>query len=362
MKPQQREVLITGASGFIGFETVRLFIERGWFVRAWTHRSCRFELSEYEQQGKLDILSGDLADATALTRAFAGKPLPEAVVHCAGFASDIGPERHFQRANFESVKVLADWVAQTKINRLVFVSTTDVYGLRDFSGETEDELSFDQSPWNFYPRYKILAEEMLRERLPQEQWSIIRPAAVWGSGDRTLTPRFRDFLSWSPWILHFGCWRGQNRWPLAHVRNVALSCFLAATRAEASGCAIQVVDSRQLSIDAFYRAVGATHFPTRHYRSMTLPLWFGKLLGWSVSAISNMLNLEHAFMDPSLYAMYSVSCHLDFSNRRMLELFAKAGETEYVGDFSSSLQLNTCLPIERIGSNGERIQIGIITG
>jgi nucleoside-diphosphate-sugar epimerase len=148
---------------------------------------------------------------------------------------------------------------------------------------------------------------------------------VWGAGDRTLTPRIVAFLKWSPWIVHFGRWRGRNRWPLAHVRNVARAIFLAATVQDAAGRAFNVVDDERTTIDEFYRILAGVYLPHKTLGTVVLPFWFGQCIGAVVSGISNILNLDRPFMDPSYYALYSVSHNLDFDNGRIKALFNRAG-------------------------------------
>lgn len=319
-------VAVTGAAGFIGFQTVREALRRGWEVDAVTHRARSPELEALAASGAVRRVQADLGEPAQICAAFDGSPAPDAVIHCAGRASDVGWPSEFRRANFEAVANLGSYCLARGVKRLVFLSTTDVYGLRDFSGEREEELPFDENARNPYPRYKILAEKWLRAHLPTERYAIIRPAAVWGEGDPTLTPRFRAFLETSPLIIHFGSWRGQNRWPLADVRMVAAASCLAAARPEAAGLAINALDSARTTIDAFYRQIAAQYFPERRFRTVTLPYALGAALGGFVSAASDLLNLKHPFADPSLYALRSVSHNLDFSNARLRGLFASAGE------------------------------------
>ena len=73
--------------------------------------------------------------------------------------------------------------------KFVFISTADVYGIRDFSGEDVSTLRFDDNLRNPYPRYKIKSELWLKANLPPERFACIRPAAVWGPGDETLERR-----------------------------------------------------------------------------------------------------------------------------------------------------------------------------
>jgi len=321
---------ITGAGGFIGGYTVREFVQRGWHVIALIHRKTSPELEELTRSGEVTILRGNLdafADLDAgLRRAVDSKGVPlDAVVHCAGRASDVGRREEFRRANLESVRNLGQLAMEMGARRFVFVSTTDVYGLRDFNAETEDQLPLANNTGNPYPEFKIRAERWITETLPPDRYSIIRPAAVWGVGDPTLTPRVVSFLRSSPWIVHFGKWRGRNRWPLAHVRNVSSAIFLAATLDQAAGSPINVLDSEVTSMDEFYRAVASVYLPDKKFRRLVLPMWLGKAFGAVVSGVSNTLNLDHPFTDPSRYALSSVSCNLDFSNAAMLRLFEAAG-------------------------------------
>jgi nucleoside-diphosphate-sugar epimerase len=317
--------LITGAAGFIGGYTVEEFVQQGWHVLALIHRNTSPSLEALEAQGSVTIVRGDTTNYSCLEKLLNdAKGRVEVIVHCAGRASDVGRRREFERLNLQSVKHLVALTNDKNIDRLVFVSTTDVYGMCDFSGENEETLPLKNNTGNPYPEFKIAAEEWIREKLPPQQYSIIRPAAVWGVGDPTLTPRIVDFLRHSPWIIHFGKWRGGNRWPLAHVRNVSTALYLVATMSEATGRAINVLDSETTSVDEFYRMLAGIYLPEKTLRSITLPMWMGKLMGVTVSFISNLLNLNRPFTDPSLYAVHSVSSNLDFSNQAFLQLLGNA--------------------------------------
>ena len=327
-----RHVLITGAAGFIGRYAAEAFAAEGWHVFGLVHCRAAAELDRLAAEGRATLLRGDVTDLAALRAALAaalkarGATL-DAIVHCAGRASDVGWRREFRRTNYASVRGLADLTAELGVGRFVFVSTTDVYGLRDFHGETEDELPLGACPRNPYPEFKIAAEQYIRAKLPPDRYSIIRPAQVWGVGDPTLTPRIVDFLRGSPWIVHFGRWRGRNRWPLAHVRNVAAALVAAATLPDAAGRAFTVADDEQTSMEEFYRILARIYLPEKQFRSVTLPFWVGAVVGAAVSAVSNLLNLRRPFMDPSHYALYAVSRNLDFSNAALKRLLAAAGRT-----------------------------------
>lgn len=327
---EKSHVFVTGAAGFIGGYVVEEFIQNNWAVSGLVHRKDSSSLERRVQEKKLVIIKGDMAEQASVRKAVEEasrfwKRVPDVIVHCAGRVSDVGWKREFRRTNFDSVHYLGEQVTQKGIDRMVFVSTTDVYGLRDFNHEQEDDLCLCNNMNNPYPEYKILAEQWLAENLLPEQYTIVRPAAVWGLGDTTMTARVVHFLRVSPWIIHFGPWQGKNRWPTAHVRNVATGIYLASMRPELAGKAMHILDSEHTTCDDFYRVVAEIYLPGKKHTRLCFPLWLGKVFGRTVSFISNLLNLAHPVVDPSRYALQIVSCNLDFDNQRFIQMMKKAG-------------------------------------
>jgi nucleoside-diphosphate-sugar epimerase len=318
------DVFITGAAGFIGGHTVREFLAQGWHVLALIHRRTSDELKELAKTGCVTLVHGDVTDRETIASALRGRRL-DAIVHCAGRASDVGRKRAFSAVNIESVKNLTALARELSVPRFVFVSSTDVYGLRDFHGEDEGDLSPADRPCNPYPWSKIEAEKWIMEDLPPDRWAIVRPAAVWGANDPTMTRRVIDFLGNTPRLVFFGKWHGRNRWPLAHVRNTAAAIFVATTMPQAAGCPFNVLDNEWTSVDEFFRIVGAVYYPDKTFKSVTLPCWLMRLPAALITLISNMLALDVPFMDPSSYALKTVSSNLDFSNQCMRALFRAAG-------------------------------------
>jgi nucleoside-diphosphate-sugar epimerase len=306
-----KTVFLTGAAGFIGGHTAREFAARGFRVLALVHRTGSATLDELAGRGRARIVRGDAADFDGLHAALAGERLA-AIVHAAGRASDVGRPVRFRRANLDSTVAMVRLTKALGVPRFVFVSTTDVYGLRDFAGETEDELPLRANVHHPYPETKIAAERHIRRHLPRKRYAIVRPATVWGPGDPTFAPRIVSFLRRSPVMIHFGRWRGRNRWPLAHVSTVARALVSAATDPAAAGRARNVLDPERTTADEFYRRVAAEHLPGKRYRSITLPFWLGEALGLGVSFVSDLLDLDHPFMDPTRYGLHLANRNLDF--------------------------------------------------
>lgn len=323
-------VFITGATGFIGEHIAQKFVDEGWHVIALVHKSPSTLLDSLASNKLLTSITGDIGDINSfeskLIKILSDRGVNlDVVIHCAAYVSDVGREQKFKKFNYAATISIAE-MAKRLQSKLVFISTTDVYGIKDFNGESEENLPFCNNRNNSYPKYKIAAEEWLTKNFSLSDLVVIRPAAVWGLNDRTLTKRIVDFLSWSPFIAHFGKWRGKNRWPLAHVKNVATAAFIAAIEPAASGKAINVLDNEVISVDEFYSMLASIYLPNKKFPRINIPLAIMLPFSLLISTISNTLGFKKPLIDPSIYALFSVSANLDFSNSLFVALAANCNQ------------------------------------
>ena len=313
-------LLITGAGGYIGSNAAEYFSRQGFQVTGMIHSTVNQRFSDCGAKA----IRADLNDFDSLDRLFIHDY--DYVIHIAARASDVGRDEWFRIANFEAVKHLAALSIKHNARRFVYLSTADVYGLHDFNGETEEQLQFDASVTNPYPKYKIKSELWLKDNLPADRFSCVRPCVVFGNGDTTITPRTIAFLKSTPILPHFGKWRGQNRWPLAHVENVCRTLHAAMLLPQAGGQGVTVLDSRRTTLSGYYHGLAATVCPEKSLREITLPY----PLIWPVACLSTHLSRTKPLFDPTLYALDTIAHNLDFSNERMLSWLSAAGLSEFI--------------------------------
>jgi len=314
--PPPPTVWVAGAAGFIGAAVARRFAEAGWRVVALLHRRAPAALPDGARAETVDA-----ADPDALAALAARLGRPDVVANAAGLASDVGPRALFRRLNAGIPRALAP----IPLRKLVHVSSSDVYGIRDFRGEGEDALPFDDNVGNPYPATKIEAERWLAANVDPSRFVCLRPCAVWGEGDRTLEPRAAAFLRASPFIVHFGPHRGRNRWPLCDVRLVADAALAAALVPDWDGRGVTVIDHARTTIDGWYRGIAARLCPGRRHRTLCLPRAAGFAVGALSSGLSNLLRRTHPVFDPTWYSAHHVAADLDFSDARLLSGLATAG-------------------------------------
>jgi dihydroflavonol-4-reductase len=129
--------LVTGASGLLGNNVVRLLVERGEAVRVLVRDPAKLQPF---QDLAVETAPGDVCDATAVQRAFAGV---ERVVHCAAQVH-IGWSRlrEQEAVNVEGTRHVAE-AAQRHCARMVHVSSVDALGVG-----TLDRPSDENTPPN----------------------------------------------------------------------------------------------------------------------------------------------------------------------------------------------------------------------
>lgn len=160
-------IAITGATGFIGRHLIHSLIAAGRPLRALSRRPDRADLP-----GDVAVVGGSLEDAAALARLVEGA---EAVVHCAGLIK-AATGRDLHRVNAAGTSSLAKVCADMPVPpRMIFLSS-----LAARHPEVSD-----------YAASKRQAEQELAAQGSALDWTILRPPAVYGPGDRETLQLFR---------------------------------------------------------------------------------------------------------------------------------------------------------------------------
>lgn len=159
-------VALTGATGFIGGNLLASLVKSNFPVQALTRRPR-------DDSPLVHWVNGDLNNRRALAELVEGC---DAVLHCAGAVRGNSLQA-FLEVNFRGAQNLLDEVRkQSSRPRFLLISS----------------LAARYPAYSWYARSKSQAEALLRSgQYPGLPWTIYRPTAVYGPGDREMAPLFR---------------------------------------------------------------------------------------------------------------------------------------------------------------------------
>lgn len=184
-------VALTGATGFIGKHLAARLTADGCALQALTR-------SPQPPAPGIRWILGNLAEPAALSRLVEGV---RAVVHCAGAVRGASPAE-FNEVNVEgSRRLLQAVLQQPQPPRLLLISS----------------LAAREPALSWYAASKRAAEALLPEYSDRLAWTVLRPPAVYGPGDREILPLLR--LLRRGWLPRIG--PADARFSLLHVADLA---------------------------------------------------------------------------------------------------------------------------------------------
>lgn len=187
--------MVTGGTGFIGANVVRVLVDRGYQVRALVRpNSDRRNLAGLP----VELVGGDVRDLDSVRTAVAGCGL---VFHAAALYSFwVRPRQLIYQINVDGTRNVLQAALEAGVERVVYTSSVAALGLREDRRPADEETPVDpRTIVGDYKRSKYLAEQVAlafaRERgLPVV---IVNPTFPVGPYDVKPTPTgqvVRDFL------------------------------------------------------------------------------------------------------------------------------------------------------------------------
>jgi dihydroflavonol-4-reductase len=184
MKRKTMQVLVTGASGFIGSHLVELLLNKGYNVRCLLRKSSS---TAWLKDLPIEIVYGDVFDVKALENAVRGV---DYVYHSAGLTKAKKKDEYF-KANAEGTRILLE--AAIKVNpsmkRFVLLSSQTAAGPSPTATPVTEEI--EPRPITTYGRSKRAAEEVVLAAQDRLQWTIVRLPAVYGPRDKDIYAFFK---------------------------------------------------------------------------------------------------------------------------------------------------------------------------
>ncbi len=220
----KRNILVTGASGFIGSHLTEMLVSQGNRVRCLVKEG---ENAEYLQGLQAEIIFADILKKSSLEGIFKNI---DVVYHLAAF---VDPDKGFYgikklKSLYYGVNVtgtvnLIEAGLHNDIKKFIYFSSVASAGIGDFV--TEDSPAY---PITYYGKSKLAAELLLLEYFKNQNFPsiIIRPGSIFGPRDKSWLQFFKLFrLGVVPLV-----GEGNNATPICYIENLVNAALLIAER------------------------------------------------------------------------------------------------------------------------------------
>lgn len=276
-----KTVLVTGATGFTGSVLARKLALGGAVVHAIARPS-----SDVTPFSDLPIrwFRGDVFDPAVIKEAIAG------VTHVFHLAAAYREAKAGEAMNHcvhvESTRLIAQAArANPSFQRFVHISTVGVHG--HIENPPADE-QYPFHPGDTYQKTKAEAELWLRDYSAKEKFpmAIIRPAAIYGPGDRRLLKMFKM----AAWPVFPILGNGKCLYHLIHVDDLTNVILLAATHPAALNEVFICGNAEPVTLETMAGIIAGQL--GKRLRVIRLPAWPFFLAGDICEALCKPLGLE----------------------------------------------------------------------
>lgn len=270
MNPENKNLLIVGAGGFIGGFLVREALARGYRVWAGVRPSTS---RRFLSDPAINFLVFDDFESPQSVAATLRTPLPDG----AGFdyiVYNLGATKCTNFADFNRINFgfLRSFVQALELNRMsperfVYMSSLSAIGKGDEKNYTPFTNSMVPDPDTRYGLSKIKAE-MLLEMTPWLRWIIMRPTGVYG-------PHEHDYLMMIKAIerhFDFGVGFRKQMLTFIYVEDLARAVFDAIASPDTLRRRYILSEKRAYS-QAEFRRIVAEELGTRFVIPVRLPIW-----------------------------------------------------------------------------------------
>ncbi len=271
------KVLVTGSTGFIGARLLRLLDAEGDRVRV----LLRPESGSGNTEGGIEAVRASYDDPEALAAAVSGV---DRIVHLAGVTKAVD-SAGFEAGNVRPVQnlLMALKASNPSLKRLLLVSSLAAAGpaSEGLRGVSESD---EPKPVSAYGRSKLQAERLVLERSAPIPFTIVRPPAVYGPGDRDVLQVFQ--MLGKGMLLSAGN-AAKQRFSMIYVDDLVRGIMAAARSREAAGRTYYLTSHQSWSweevIEAARPAIGFGNL-----MRITLPAPFVHLLGTVAGAVGSV--------------------------------------------------------------------------
>ncbi len=284
------------------------------------------------QELDVEIVVGDLTDASSLARAVTGC---EYVCHCGALVSDWATTDEIARINVGGTRDLLAASVGASVRRFLHFSTTDVYGYPNRRGVDETYTATRFRNW--YAQTKLDAELEVRHihNTTSLEAVILRPATVYGPGSKEVIGEIARAIKGGHMLLIDA---GRAVAGLCYVENLLDAAVVALRHHAAPGEAFNVSDGLGVTwrdlVDDLAAGLGAPRV------RWSMPYRLAIAIGFTLEQGYRSLRRATGLSAPALLSRQAVQVlgrDQDFSTRKLREMLGWEPRVGYAEGLDATL-------------------------
>jgi len=303
------KILITGATGFIGFNLVSVLVEQGHRVRALVRDLGQTDRVDELRKMDVDLIEGDLKNKISLNKAVFDA---EVVFHIAGVLGRFGlPDKAYFQTHVEGTKNLLDiCFHSTKLKQFIFCSTVGVLGPGKKRIFTEADI---YNPSNIYEKTKVEAEKLvvsfIKKGFPA---TIIRPGLVYGPYDLHILQMFKAIEEKKFFLIG----QGKNTLHPVYIKDLIKGFLLVLNNRKAFGQIYNIAGPKIVELRYFFKAM-AESMGLKLFR-VRIPIWFAFLMLYPIVFLAKLFRFQPILTRSRLrFFIDSRGCSIDKAKKEL---------------------------------------------
>lgn len=243
------KVLVTGASGMVGYHLCKYLIQQGNSVIALVRKTSATDgLSDLKKLGDCQVVQVELFDQQELATKMQGV---DVVIHAAGCVDPLGNREYIRKVNVEGTQSVLQAAISAKVKQFIYISSLSVItGQEDQYNVGEDApLRKCGEP---YADSKVEAETLVMQAFGKINVVALRPGFIYGPQERSWMPRLINSIAKRKAALIDG---GTKETNVIYVENLCQATAGAIMNTKAYGQVYNLTDGQKVTKKELFDAI-----------------------------------------------------------------------------------------------------------
>ena len=276
-------VFVTGGSGFLGKNLIKMLKDRGDDVRA-------LAISEKDaaicEEAGAETIIGNLDQSEVLKKGLQGC---DVVIHSAAIMKLMADYETLYHVNVEGTRNLIEAAKSAGIKRFIHIAAVAALSGGKPVKNADETWEIPKKPVGAYAKTKAIGEKIaLSYHSSAFEVLVIRPPCIWGLGDQAMLPGLTEVAAKGKFLWVAG---GDYLFAVCHVRNVCEGILLAIEKGR-GGEVYFLTDGPRTNFREFFDALIRTQGVDPGEK--TIPRWMASILAPIVEFIWRSLRLKNA--------------------------------------------------------------------